>query len=112
MILQGTYSKRQKPPCGLIRKGLCVFLYQLYSVNYPSLRDNNILRRVLVNEVMFWAENLKKRFVERVAEKDDAEHPAAVGAEMVDESAGEHHNVWHAYMILNVLSPIKSVCPV
>lgn len=93
MILQGTYSKRQNPPCGLIRKGLCVFLYQLYSVNYPSLRDNNTLRRVLVNEVMFWAENLKKRFVEKMAEKDDAEHSAAVGAEMEDESAGEHHNV-------------------
>ncbi|XP_003974427.2 small RNA 2'-O-methyltransferase [Takifugu rubripes] len=61
----------------------------LYSVNYPSLRDNNTLRRVLVNEVMFWAENLKKRFVEKMAEKDDAEHSAAVGAEMEDESAGE-----------------------
>lgn len=46
-----------------------------------------------MNEVMFWAEKLKKRFVEKMAEKGDAEHPAAVGAEMEDESAGEHHNV-------------------
>lgn len=36
----------------------------LYSVNYPSLRDNNILRRVLVSEVLFWAETLKKRWME------------------------------------------------
>lgn len=37
---------------------------KLYSVNYPSLRDNNILRRVLVSEVLFWAETLKKRWME------------------------------------------------
>lgn len=65
-----------------------------------------------MNEVIFWAEYLKKRFMERMAEKDDAEHPAAVDEEMEVESAGEHHNVWHAYTILNMLSPIKSVGPV
>lgn len=64
-----------------------------------------------MNEVMFWAEKLKKRFVEKMAEKDDAEHPAAVGAEMEDESAGERHNVGHTYMIFYVLIPIQSVCP-
>lgn len=80
-------------------------------MNYPSLRDNNTLRRVLVNEVMFWAEKLKKRFVEKMAEKHGAEHPAAVGAEMEGESAGERHNVWHTYMTFYVLIPIKSVCP-
>ncbi|XP_040896574.1 small RNA 2'-O-methyltransferase [Toxotes jaculatrix] len=36
----------------------------LYSVNYPSLRDHNILRRVLVSEVLFWAEKLKRRWME------------------------------------------------
>ncbi|XP_069376472.1 small RNA 2'-O-methyltransferase isoform X2 [Paralichthys olivaceus] len=38
-----------------------VFSYKLlYSVNYPSLRDNNILRRVLVSEVVCWTEKLKR----------------------------------------------------
>ncbi|TNM88190.1 hypothetical protein fugu_006411 [Takifugu bimaculatus] len=81
----------------------------LYSVNYPSLRDNNTLRRVLVNEVMFWAENLKKRFVEKMAEKDDAEHPAAVGAEMEDESAGEHHNSIIISSCVHISSVTRSV---
>lgn len=63
-----------------------------------------------MNEVMFWAEKLKKRFVEKMVEKDDAEHPAAGGAEMEDESAGEHQCL--TYMIFYVLIPIKSVCPV
>lgn len=73
----------------------CVFLYQLYSVNYPSLRDNNVLRRVLVSEVMFWAEKLKRRFVEKMSVKkdDDAEHQTDVGAVKEEESAGECHNV-------------------
>lgn len=43
---------------------LVLFLYQLYSINYPSLRDNNILRRVLVCEVLYWAEKLKRRCTE------------------------------------------------
>ncbi|XP_027146204.1 small RNA 2'-O-methyltransferase isoform X1 [Larimichthys crocea] len=42
-----------------------VFSYKLlYSINYPSLRDNNILRRVLVCEVLYWAEKLKRRCTE------------------------------------------------
>nr|XP_033476764.1 small RNA 2'-O-methyltransferase isoform X1 [Epinephelus lanceolatus] len=42
-----------------------VFSYTLlYSVNYPSLHDNNILRRVLVSEVLYWAEKLKSRWME------------------------------------------------
>nr|XP_015826573.2 small RNA 2'-O-methyltransferase isoform X1 [Nothobranchius furzeri] len=36
----------------------------LYSVKYPSLRDNNTLRRVLVSEVLYWAEQLKNRWME------------------------------------------------
>nr|XP_046246860.1 small RNA 2'-O-methyltransferase [Scatophagus argus] len=49
-----------------------VFSYTLlYSINYPSLRDNNILRRVLVSEVVFWAEKLKKRCLEKTGERDD-----------------------------------------
>lgn len=35
-----------------------MFLHQLCSINYPSLRDNNTLRRVLVSEVLYWAEKL------------------------------------------------------
>uniref|UniRef100_A0A3P9H5W8 Small RNA 2'-O-methyltransferase n=1 Tax=Oryzias latipes TaxID=8090 RepID=A0A3P9H5W8_ORYLA len=41
---------------------LCVF--QLYHINYPSLRDNNTLRRVLVSEVLYQAEQLKVRWIE------------------------------------------------
>lgn len=41
------------------------FLCQLYSINYPSLRDQNILRRVLVSEVLYWAEKLKGRWLEQ-----------------------------------------------
>ncbi|XP_026201989.1 small RNA 2'-O-methyltransferase [Anabas testudineus] len=43
-----------------------VFSYTLlYSINYPSLRDNNILRRVLVSEVLYWAEKLKSSRTEQ-----------------------------------------------
>ncbi|XP_041792061.1 small RNA 2'-O-methyltransferase [Chelmon rostratus] len=50
-----------------------VFSYtQLYSINYPSLRDNNILRRVLASEVLYWAEKLKRRWMEeKTGERDD-----------------------------------------
>uniref|UniRef100_A0A3P9QGI9 Small RNA 2'-O-methyltransferase n=1 Tax=Poecilia reticulata TaxID=8081 RepID=A0A3P9QGI9_POERE len=41
-----------------------VFSYTLvYSVNYPTLRDNNTLLRVLVSEVLYWAEQMKNRCV-------------------------------------------------
>ncbi|XP_051232898.1 small RNA 2'-O-methyltransferase [Dicentrarchus labrax] len=51
-----------------------VFSYTLlYSINYPSLRDNNILRRVLVSEVLYWTEKLKRRWMEeKTGERDDA----------------------------------------
>ncbi|KAM7013154.1 small RNA 2'-O-methyltransferase [Tautogolabrus adspersus] len=50
-----------------------VFSYTLlYSINYPSLHDNNILRRVLVTEVLYWAEKLKRRWIEeKTGERDD-----------------------------------------
>ncbi|XP_023154650.2 small RNA 2'-O-methyltransferase [Amphiprion ocellaris] len=42
-----------------------VFSYTLlYSINYPSLRDNNMLRRVLVSEVLYSAEKLMNRWLE------------------------------------------------
>uniref|UniRef100_A0A8C7WTA2 Small RNA 2'-O-methyltransferase n=1 Tax=Oryzias sinensis TaxID=183150 RepID=A0A8C7WTA2_9TELE len=42
-----------------------VFSYTLlYHINYPSLRDNNTLRRVLVSEVLYQAEQLKVRWIE------------------------------------------------
>lgn len=48
---------------------LCFFLCsQLYRVNYPSLCDNNILRRVLVSEVLYGAEKLKNRWMEEQAD--------------------------------------------
>ncbi|XP_071397569.1 small RNA 2'-O-methyltransferase [Centroberyx affinis] len=42
-----------------------IFSYTLlYSIAYPSLRDNNILQRVLVSEVLYWAEQLKRGWLE------------------------------------------------
>ncbi|XP_056234980.1 small RNA 2'-O-methyltransferase [Seriola aureovittata] len=42
-----------------------VFSYTLlYSINFPSLRDNNTLRKVLVSEVLYWAEKLKSGWME------------------------------------------------
>ncbi|CAL8306263.1 unnamed protein product [Lota lota] len=39
-----------------------IFSYKLlYSVTYPSLCDNNILRGCLVNEVLYWAHQLSGR---------------------------------------------------
>ncbi|KAM7387681.1 hypothetical protein PAMP_023903 [Pampus punctatissimus] len=50
-----------------------VFPYTLlYSINYPSLRDNNILRRVLVSEVVYWAEKLKRGWMEKKTGEKDA----------------------------------------
>ncbi|XP_031715505.1 small RNA 2'-O-methyltransferase isoform X2 [Anarrhichthys ocellatus] len=49
----------------------------LYSKNYPSLHDNNILRRVLATEVLYWAEQLRRRWVEEeTGQGDDADTPA------------------------------------
>ncbi|XP_068581123.1 small RNA 2'-O-methyltransferase isoform X2 [Cebidichthys violaceus] len=54
-----------------------VFSYTLlYSKNYPSLHDNNVLRRVLVMEVLYWAEQLRRRWVEEeTGQRDDADTP-------------------------------------
>lgn len=47
---------------------------------------------------MFWAEKLKRRFVEKVSDKkDDTEHQADVGAEKEEVSAGERHSGLHTY---------------
>ncbi|KAM9385760.1 small RNA 2'-O-methyltransferase [Pholidichthys leucotaenia] len=44
-----------------------VFSYTLlYSIHYPSLRDNNILHRVLVSEVVYWAEKIKNGWMEKL----------------------------------------------
>ncbi|KAM4549167.1 small RNA 2'-O-methyltransferase [Odontesthes bonariensis] len=51
-----------------------VFSYTLlYCINYPSLRDNNILRRAVVSEVLYWAEQIKNRWMEeKTGKKNDA----------------------------------------
>lgn len=59
-----------------------VFLYQLYSINYPSLRDNNMLRRVLVAEVLYSAEELKRRWMEeKMVQRNDSLCQTEEGAE-------------------------------
>ncbi|XP_074491153.1 small RNA 2'-O-methyltransferase isoform X1 [Sebastes fasciatus] len=57
-----------------------VFSYTLlYSINYPSLHDNNILRRVVVSEVSYWAEKLKTRWIEEKTGGGDATDTQAEG---------------------------------
>ncbi|KAI1891491.1 hypothetical protein AGOR_G00144360 [Albula goreensis] len=36
----------------------------LYEVVYPSLCDNNIFKRTLVSEVLYWAEHIKSKWLE------------------------------------------------
>uniref|UniRef100_A0A8C7LQR7 Small RNA 2'-O-methyltransferase n=1 Tax=Oncorhynchus mykiss TaxID=8022 RepID=A0A8C7LQR7_ONCMY len=38
----------------------------LYNVVYPSLCDSNIFQRTLVNEVLYWAETLKREWLEEI----------------------------------------------
>ncbi|XP_039984295.1 small RNA 2'-O-methyltransferase isoform X2 [Xiphias gladius] len=52
-----------------------VFSYTLlYSVNYPSLHDSNILGRVLVSEVLYWAEKLKGKWKEEMTGEGNGAH--------------------------------------
>uniref|UniRef100_A0A096M0I1 Small RNA 2'-O-methyltransferase n=1 Tax=Poecilia formosa TaxID=48698 RepID=A0A096M0I1_POEFO len=54
-----------------------VFSYTLvYSVNYPTLRDNNTLLRVLVSEVLYWAEQMKNRWMEETTGENIFFHSA------------------------------------
>lgn len=54
----------------------------MYSINYPSLRDNNMLRRVLVAEVLYSAEELKQRWMEEeMAQRKDCLCQTEGGAE-------------------------------
>uniref|UniRef100_A0A8C6UWF8 Small RNA 2'-O-methyltransferase n=1 Tax=Neogobius melanostomus TaxID=47308 RepID=A0A8C6UWF8_9GOBI len=78
----------------------------LYSVNYPTLRDNNVLRRVLVSEVLFWAESMKRRWTEAKHTEERGEglmtkHSAACGEGSPTEDqrrsashSGEESDVW------------------
>lgn len=78
----------------------------LYSVKYPTLRDNNVLRRVLVSEVLFWAERMKSRWIETndMEQREEelmTQHSAACGEESSSENQersasdiGEETDVW------------------
>lgn len=57
----------------------------LYSVKYPSLRDNNVLRRVLVSEVLYWAQNMKSRWTETKNNMEETKHSAACEEERPSE---------------------------
>ncbi|XP_072294141.1 small RNA 2'-O-methyltransferase [Eucyclogobius newberryi] len=79
----------------------------LHRINYPSLKDNNVLRRVLLSEVLFWAEELKRRWTERESEdteeskeEDWNEHTGACGEERPPEeewksvAADDESDLW------------------
>nr|XP_057929842.1 small RNA 2'-O-methyltransferase [Doryrhamphus excisus] len=45
----------------------------LYSINYPSLHDNNILRKAVVSEVLYWVEKLKTEWLTENQEENPVE---------------------------------------
>lgn len=102
-------------------------MYQLYTVNYPSLRDNNILRRVLVSEVLYWTEKLKTRWMEEnTGQRDDGSTlcPTEGGVEeclgafepcMEMEQTGGHPNSYSQLMFgfikwKPILNKVPTVC--
>ncbi|XP_035032842.1 small RNA 2'-O-methyltransferase isoform X1 [Hippoglossus stenolepis] len=81
-----------------------VFSYKLlYSINYPSLCDNNILRRVLGSEVLYWAEKLKSRWME----KKSGEVNASCAPIETEEEGEEKHTACREEM-RNVVSQCES----
>ncbi|KAM9478287.1 small RNA 2'-O-methyltransferase [Salvelinus alpinus] len=54
----------------------------LYNVVYPSLCDSNIFQRTLVNEVLYWAETLKREWLEEIRGVGEEE------SEQTDEEEG------------------------
>ncbi|XP_077390837.1 small RNA 2'-O-methyltransferase isoform X2 [Festucalex cinctus] len=61
----------------------------LYSVTYPSLRDQNILRKTLVSEMLYWAEKMKKEWLEKLTEKHEEENPVEKNKRGGGEEYGE-----------------------
>ncbi|KAF6715513.1 Small RNA 2'-O-methyltransferase [Oryzias melastigma] len=69
-----------------------VFSYTLlYHINYPSLRDNNTLRRVLVSEVLYQVEQLKVRWAEENSGGGNAAFPLCQICEEMKELQIEAH---------------------
>ncbi|CAG5863322.1 unnamed protein product [Menidia menidia] len=68
-----------------------VFSYTLlYCMNYPSLQDNNTLRRVVVSEVLYQAEQIKNRWMEeRMGKEKEAFGFSQTEGEMEDERTEE-----------------------
>lgn len=66
-------------------------LVQLYHINYPSLRDNNTLRRVLVSEVLYQVEQLKVRWAEENSGGGNAAFPLCQICEEMKELQIEAH---------------------
>lgn len=62
----------------------------MYSITYPSLRDNNTLRKFLVAEVLCVAEELKQRWMEeRMAASDGSLLQTEGGAEACQAASGQ-----------------------
>ncbi|KAM6921293.1 small RNA 2'-O-methyltransferase [Xenentodon cancila] len=63
-----------------------IFSYTLlYCINYPSLRNNNTMRRVLVGEVLYWAEQIKNRWMEENTGKKNCAFRLCQAVEGVEE---------------------------
>ncbi|XP_029905703.1 small RNA 2'-O-methyltransferase [Myripristis murdjan] len=69
----GVFQRRYTRDDVLPRENAQVFSHTLlYSITYPSLHDNNILRRTLVSELLYWSEELKRRWMQGSGEWDEA----------------------------------------
>nr|XP_046156229.1 small RNA 2'-O-methyltransferase isoform X1 [Oncorhynchus gorbuscha]XP_046156230.1 small RNA 2'-O-methyltransferase isoform X2 [Oncorhynchus gorbuscha] len=72
----------------------------LYNVVYPSLCDSNIFQRTLVNEVLYWAETLKREWLEEIrgvgdeeSEQTDEEGCSREGMDREESQTGEVERV-------------------
>nr|XP_029489062.1 small RNA 2'-O-methyltransferase isoform X2 [Oncorhynchus nerka] len=72
----------------------------LYNVVYPSLCDSNIFQRTLVNEVLYWAETLKREWLEKIrgvgdeeSEQTDEEGCSREGMDREENQTGEVERV-------------------
>lgn len=63
--------------------------HQLHSLNYPSLRDNNTLRKFLVPEVLCFADKLKQKWIKQRSAESDGSRREVGGAKACQQASGK-----------------------
>ncbi|XP_023660252.1 small RNA 2'-O-methyltransferase [Paramormyrops kingsleyae] len=71
-------SRSNVPPGNEVTEDVPVYNL-LYRMEYPSLQNNNIFQRTLVNEVLYWAEHLRSQW---------AASQRGIGPEQTQDSQG------------------------